>query len=82
MISYNGDGSYRIYPKCSSSYSWDWNEERRFQKKMLRIIKRKRLPKSLEISWLEHLLEIVKEKPEHEYSKKYDQFQSEHPLFF
>lgn len=82
FISLNKNGNYMIHPKCKKSYKWDSKEETKFQKKMMCLLKEKRLPKSLEISWVEHFLEELKKMPEHEYSKKYDTFHSQHPLFF
>ena len=71
-----------IIPECTGSYTCKCEEKEKFLKQVLAILKRKRLPKSLEISWTRDLLEVVKNRPEHEYSRKYDTFHSQHPLFF
>jgi hypothetical protein len=70
------------YCTCKQSYGYNHKDEIKFQKQILKILKRKRLPKSLEVSWLEHILKEVKKRPDHDYSRKYDSFHSQHPLFF
>ena len=70
-----------ICPKKISGYVIDSNEKRKYINKIIKFIKKKKLPKGLEVSIIEDVLEILKEKPEHEYKKKYDVFGSEHPYF-
>lgn len=70
------------YHTCKQSYKYDSKEKIKFQKQVLKLLRRKRLPKNLEVSWLNGVLEEVKKRPEHDYSRKYDNFYSQHPLFF
>lgn len=74
----DGSGNSRVYPTLSSSYVWDFREEEKCKRDMLRVIKKRKLPKSLEVSLIKSLLEDVENMPEHEYSKKYDTFHSLH----
>lgn len=70
-----------IYLKKISSCVIDSNEKRKYINQIIKFIKKKKLPKGLEVSIIEDVLEILKENPEHEYKKKYDVFDSEHPYF-
>lgn len=70
-----------IYLKKISSYEIDINEKRKYINQIIKFIKKKKLPKGIEVSIIEDVLEILKENPEHEYKKKYDTFDSEHPYF-
>lgn len=70
-----------IYLKKISSYEIDINEKRKYINQIIKFIKKKKLPKGIEVSIIEDVLEILKENPEHEYKKKYDAFDSEHPYF-
>lgn len=82
MIVFDEKGNCRIYPKMLSSYKWDCEEEKELQNKILRIIKRKRLPKMLEVSLLKNILKAVEDMPEHDYSEKYDTFPRQHSKFY
>lgn len=82
MRSNNQNANCTVCQICMKSYIYDCEDEINFQKKVFKILKKKRLPKILEVSWLENLLKEVKKRPEHEYSKKYDQFYSQHSSFF
>ena len=76
------NGETGIYPKVTSSYVYSIKEEEKFERAVVKMLKRKRLPKSLEISWVEKLLKNLKDMPEHEYSRKYDTGEVEHPIFY
>lgn len=64
-----------IYPIIlQKSYIWKNEDREKTKSKILKIIKRKKLPKELEISLIRSLLSDLEETIEHEYSKKYNTF--------
>lgn len=71
-----------INPKVSSVYVIDSKKERRYIKQILRFIRKKKLPKRLEVSITEEVLKVLEESSEHEYNKKYDVFNSQHETEF
>lgn len=72
----------RVYPKEVSGYTISIKEECKIKMQILKIIKKKKLPKTLEVSLTNDVLKILQESPEHEYKEKYDVFANQHPLFF
>lgn len=82
MILIYGSGNSTVYPTQSSSYMWDCEEEEKCKRDVLKVIKKRKLPKSLEVSLLKELLEDISNMPEHEYSRKYDTFHSQHLFFY
>lgn len=76
------NSALRMYPQRTSSYVYSIKEEKKFKKTIKIILKKKRLPKSLEISWIEEVLKDLKNMPEHEYNEKYDTGIVEHPTFY
>lgn len=76
------NSALRMYPQRTSSYVYSMKEEKKFKKTIKSILKKKRLPKSLEISWIEEVLKDLKNMPEHEYNEKYDTGIVEHPIFY
>ena len=72
----------RVYPKIKSAYVMENNEKNRYIKQIYNFIRKKKLPKTLEVSLTKEVLEMLQESPEREYKKKYDVFTSQHPLFF
>lgn len=71
-----------IYPKIKSAYVMETKERNRYIKQIYNFIRKKKLPKGLEVSLTEDVLKLLKDSSEHEYKKKYDVFISQHPLFF
>lgn len=72
-----------IYPTIlEKSYIWNLKEKSKFKNSILKKIKRKKLPKDLEISFAKSLLEDLEKMPEHDYSNKYDTFCSQHMFFY
>lgn len=66
-----------IYPTIiEKSYVWSLKEEIKLKSKILKIISKKKLPKDLEISFMKSLLTDLEQIPEHNYSKKYNTFDS------
>lgn len=72
----------RSYPILESSYIWESRKEEKLKRKLLKNIKKERLPKALEISLVEDILKYLKASPEHDYNNRYDTFKSQHPSFF
>lgn len=75
-------GNIRVYPTSESSYKWSCKEESKFKRRVVNILKKKKLPKAIEVSWIESLLKDLKNMPEHEYSNKYDTLHSQHRFFY
>lgn len=71
-----------IYPKIISSYSIDSKEESKIIRQILKLIKKKKLPKGLEVSIIKDILKILEESSEHEYKEKYDTAYYSHPYFY
>lgn len=71
-----------IYPKIKTAYSIETKEKNRYIKQIYNFIRKKKLPKGLEVSLTEDVLKLLKDSSEHEYKKKYDMFTSQHLLFF
>ena len=72
----------KIYPRLKSAYVMESKEKEKYIEQIFNFIRKKKLPKGLEVSITEDVLELLRNIPEHEYKKKYDVFQSQHPLFF
>lgn len=72
-----------IYPTIlEKSYVWNNKEIEKLKDSVLKIIKRKKLPKELEISFIKNILNDLEQMPEHDYSKKYDTLYSQHTFFY
>ena len=75
-------GNSWVYPTQSKSYVWDCKEEEKCKRDVLKVIKKRKLPKCLEVSLIRSLLEDIENMPEHEYSPKYDALHSQHLFFY
>ena len=63
-----------IYPKIKSAYVMETGEKNRYIKRIYNFIRKRKLPKGLEVSIIEDVLKFLENSPEHEYKKKYDVF--------
>lgn len=72
-----------IYPTIlEKSYVWNKKEIKKLKDSILKIIKKQKLPRELEISFIKSLLADLEQMPEHDYCKKYDTFYSQHMFFY
>lgn len=72
----------KIYPKLEWAYVMEGKERNKYIKQIVMFIRKKKLPKGLEVSIIEEILEVLKNSPEHEYKRKYDTQFSSHPYFY